>query len=84
MVVSCTRCSKPFKDTQAAQCGYCLNGMVMMTVALLAHNPQPTDAQIRAQLSHNLCRCGSHLEIMAGRAGGSISGTRWHEVAKFS
>jgi nicotinate dehydrogenase subunit A len=53
-----------FKDTQAAQCGYCLNGMVMMTVALLKHNPHPTDAQIRAQLSHNLCRCGSHLEIM--------------------
>ncbi len=53
-----------FLDTQAAQCGYCLNGMVMMTVALLQHTPQPTDAQIRSQLSHNLCRCGTHVEIL--------------------
>ena len=53
-----------FLDTQAAQCGYCLNGMVMMTVSLLAHTPQPTEAQIRQQLSHNLCRCGTHLEIL--------------------
>ena len=54
-----------FIDTQAAQCGYCLNGMVMMTVALLERCPQPTDAQIRAALSANLCRCGTHIEIMA-------------------
>ena len=53
-----------FKDAQAAQCGYCLNGMVMMTVALLQSNPHPSDAQIRAQLSHNLCRCGTHVAIM--------------------
>ena len=53
-----------FLDTQAAQCGYCLNGMVMMTVALLAHTPNPSDAQIRSALSGNLCRCGAHLEIM--------------------
>jgi nicotinate dehydrogenase subunit A len=53
-----------FKDAQAAQCGYCLNGMVMMTVALLQDHPQPTDQQIRSQLSHNLCRCGAHVEIM--------------------
>lgn len=53
-----------FVDAQAAQCGYCLNGMVMMTVALLANHPQPTDAQIRLALSGNLCRCGAHLEIM--------------------
>ena len=55
-----------FIDTQAAQCGYCLNGMVMATVALLRRTPQPSDAQVRAALSHNLCRCGSHLEILAG------------------
>ena len=54
-----------FIDTQAAQCGYCLNGMVMTTVALLRREPQPTDAQARAALSHNLCRCGAHLEILA-------------------
>lgn len=53
-----------FLDTQAAQCGYCLNGMVMMTVALLLHTPQPTEAQIRSHLSHNLCRCGTHVEIL--------------------
>jgi nicotinate dehydrogenase subunit A len=54
-----------FIDTQAAQCGYCLNGMVMATVALLRRHPQPTDAQVRAALSHNLCRCGAHVEILA-------------------
>jgi nicotinate dehydrogenase subunit A len=53
-----------FIAAQAAQCGYCLNGMVMTTVALLRRNPQPSDAQIRAELSHNLCRCGTHLEIL--------------------
>ena len=53
-----------FLETQAAQCGYCLNGMVMMTVSLLRHNPAPTEADIRAQLSHNLCRCGTHVEIL--------------------
>jgi nicotinate dehydrogenase subunit A len=54
-----------FIDTQAAQCGYCLNGMLMMTLALLRQHPQPTDAQIRQALSANLCRCGTHIEIMA-------------------
>ena len=54
-----------FIDTQAAQCGYCLNGMVMATVALLRCHPQPSDAQARDALSHNLCRCGAHLEILA-------------------
>lgn len=53
-----------FADTQAAQCGYCLNGMVMMTVALLASTPQPTDDHMRQHLSHNLCRCGTHVEIL--------------------
>jgi nicotinate dehydrogenase subunit A len=56
---------RAFVDTQAAQCGYCLNGMVMMTAALLRAHPQPTDAQARAALSHNLCRCGTHIEILA-------------------
>ena len=53
-----------FLETQAAQCGYCLSGMVMMTVSMLRHNPAPTDEHIRQQLSHNLCRCGTHVEIM--------------------
>lgn len=54
-----------FIDEQAAQCGYCLNGMVMMTVALLKRCPDPSDSQIRQALSGNLCRCGTHVEIMA-------------------
>ncbi len=54
-----------FIDTQAAQCGYCLNGMLMMTVALLRRHPHPTDEQIRQALLANLCRCGTHIEIIA-------------------
>ena len=53
-----------FIDAQAAQCGYCLNGMVMMTVTLLEHNPDPDETAIRQALSGNLCRCGTHVEIM--------------------
>lgn len=53
-----------FIDAQAAQCGYCLNGMVMTTVALLAASPRPSELQIRQALSGNLCRCGTHVEIM--------------------
>ncbi|RJF96011.1 (2Fe-2S)-binding protein [Noviherbaspirillum saxi] len=53
-----------FIEEQAAQCGYCLNGMIMTTVALLQSNRNPTDIQIRDALSHNLCRCGTHIEIM--------------------
>ena len=53
-----------FIDEQAAQCGYCLSGMIVMTAALLARNPDPTDEEIRRELSGNLCRCGTHLEIL--------------------
>ena len=53
-----------FIDEQAAQCGYCLSGMIMMTVALLARNPDPSEDQIRRELSGNMCRCGTHLEIV--------------------
>ena len=53
-----------FIDAQAAQCGYCLNGMIVSTVALLARTPRPSEQQIRDALSHNLCRCGTHLEIL--------------------
>jgi nicotinate dehydrogenase subunit A len=53
-----------FIDEQAAQCGYCLNGMIMMTVSLLTHTPDPTEAEIRSALSGNFCRCGTHIEIM--------------------
>jgi nicotinate dehydrogenase subunit A len=53
-----------FEDAQAAQCGYCLNGMVMQAAALLARDPQADEARIRAELSGNLCRCGTHVEIV--------------------
>ena len=53
-----------FIDAQAAQCGYCLNGMIVSTVALLEREPRPTDEQVRDALAHNLCRCGTHVEIL--------------------
>ena len=53
-----------FVEAQAAQCGYCLNGMVMMAVALLERNPDPDETAIRRELSGNLCRCGTHIEII--------------------
>jgi nicotinate dehydrogenase subunit A len=53
-----------FVDAQAAQCGYCLNGMVMMASALLAREPNPSESDVRRELSGNLCRCGTHIEIV--------------------
>jgi nicotinate dehydrogenase subunit A len=53
-----------FIAEQAAQCGYCLNGMIMTTKALLAINPHPTETEAREALRYNLCRCGAHIEIM--------------------
>lgn len=55
---------KAFIDCQAAQCGYCLNGMIMTVEALLRRIPHPSEAQIRNELQYNLCRCGTHVEIM--------------------
>lgn len=53
-----------FIAEQAAQCGYCLNGMIMSTKALLNINPHPSLDEIREALRYNLCRCGAHLEIL--------------------
>lgn len=53
-----------FIAEQAAQCGYCTNGMVMSTVALLQSNPKPTREQAQAALAANLCRCGSHDRVL--------------------
>ncbi len=55
---------RAFIDEQAAQCGYCTNGIMMETAELLWTNQRPTDAQIRAALDGNLCRCGSHLRVL--------------------
>ena len=53
-----------FIDEQAAQCGYCANGMVMSASALLERNPSPTDQEIRQALDSYLCRCGTHTRII--------------------
>ena len=53
-----------FIAEQAAQCGYCINGMIMTAAALLAQNPKPGEAQIREALDGNLCRCGTHMRIL--------------------
>ncbi|HLZ28437.1 MAG TPA: (2Fe-2S)-binding protein [Chloroflexota bacterium] len=53
-----------FIQEQAAQCGYCTNGMIMQSVVLLNANPSPTEADIRTGLANNLCRCGSHLSVI--------------------
>lgn len=64
-----------FVDEQAVQCGYCINGMIMTTEALLDKNPKPTDSQIRAALAGNLCRCGTHTRILRAvkRASGQLA-----------
>ena len=59
------RVQQAFIEAQAAQCGYCLNGMVMAAKALLDRNPAPSEAQIREALRYQLCRCGTHMEILA-------------------
>jgi nicotinate dehydrogenase subunit A len=55
---------KAFIDEQAAQCGYCINGMIMQSAAFLAVNKKPSEAQIRTALADNLCRCGTHARIV--------------------
>lgn len=53
-----------FIDEQAAQCGYCINGMVMQAADLLKRTPKPSEQQIREGLAMNLCRCGTHQRIV--------------------
>jgi len=53
-----------FIAEQAAQCGYCANGMVMTSAALLASNPKPSETEVKDALSANLCRCGTHVRIV--------------------
>ena len=55
---------KAFIDEQAAQCGYCINGMIMQAAALLQTNKRPSDADIKQALADNLCRCGTHSRIV--------------------
>ena len=63
-----------FIEEQAAQCGYCINGMIMQSAALLNETPKPDEAAIRQALAQNLCRCGTHLRIVRAvqRAAGTL------------
>jgi len=55
---------RAFIEEQAAQCGYCIAGMVMRAQALLERNPSPSEDQIRDEMTPNLCRCGTHMRIL--------------------
>ncbi len=61
---------------QAAQCGYCMSGIVVAAAALLADNPDPTEDEVRTALDPNLCRCGSHNRVVAAvlSAGAEVRG----------
>jgi nicotinate dehydrogenase subunit A len=60
-----SRVQAAFIAEQAAQCGYCTNGMIMAATALLARMPHPSEADVRDALAQNLCRCGSHVRVLA-------------------
>ena len=55
---------RAFITEQAAQCGYCINGMIMSAKALLDRNPKPSETEVREALATNLCRCGTHNRIV--------------------
>jgi len=63
-----------FIAEQAAQCAYCINGMIMQAASLLEHNPRPSREDIKKALNDNLCRCGTHMRIVRAieRAAGSV------------
>ncbi|MGF7206526.1 aerobic-type carbon monoxide dehydrogenase small subunit (CoxS/CutS family) [Skermanella aerolata] len=65
-----------FEIEQAAQCGYCIAGMIMRAQALLDRNPSPTETEIRVHMQPNLCRCGTHMRILRAvrRAADMMSG----------
>jgi nicotinate dehydrogenase subunit A len=67
---------RAFIAEQAAQCGYCIPGMVMRAQALLERNPAASEAEIRAHMQPNLCRCGTHTRILRAirRAGAEVAG----------
>lgn len=69
---------RAFIEEEAAQCGYCLNGMIITARAFLSIHPDPTEAEIREALRFNLCRCGTHVEIVRAvlRAASLLAGER--------
>ncbi len=67
---------RAFEDEQAAQCGYCIAGMMTRAQALLEKNPHPSEAEIRGAMEVNLCRCGTHMRILAAiRKAAAASGS---------
>ena len=60
-----SRVQAAFITEQAAQCGYCTNGMIMTATALLSRLPHPAESDVREALAQNLCRCGSHARVLA-------------------
>ncbi len=76
---------KAFIDEQAAQCGYCIPGMMMRAQALLERVPSPSDLQIRAALAPNLCRCGTQMRILRAvkrAAKAMVAGEPYREAQK--
>lgn len=77
-----------FMEEQAAQCGYCIPGMMMRAQALLEANPAASEAEIRAHMQPNLCRCGTHMRILraVGRAAKAMqsagAGTKRKEASR--
>jgi aerobic-type carbon monoxide dehydrogenase small subunit (CoxS/CutS family) len=69
---------RAFEAEQAAQCGYCIAGMIMRAQALLEAKPNPSDAEIRLAMQPNLCRCGTHMRILRAvrRAAGAMAPAR--------
>ena len=67
-----------FIAEQAAQCGYCLNGMIISAKVLLKRNPHPSETEVLEALRYNLCRCGAHVEILRAvtRAAGDVAEVR--------
>ena len=65
-----------FEAEQAAQCGYCIAGMIMRAQALLERNPKPSESELRRHMATNLCRCGTHMRILAAirRAAAAMGG----------
>ena len=59
-----SKLQQAFIDEQAAQCGYCVSGMIIQAQALLDRNPNPSDSEVRTALNGNLCRCGAHNRIV--------------------
>ena len=73
-----------FVEEQAAQCGYCVSGILMSATALLAQNPSPTEYEIRSALDDNLCRCGTHNRFVKAiqRAARRMNAAKPAETAK--